>query len=401
MKRKNLRKIVPALVVCAVIYLVFLAGYLTGKQVPITSLSSGRIVNTESGKPSKVDFSLFWEAWNRVVEKSAGNPDAKKMVDGAISGMVSSLGDPYTVYFSEDDNKRFKEDISGEFGGIGVEIVQKNNLPTVVAPLPDSPAEKTGLKANDIIAEVDGTKTTDMSFNETIDKIRGEKGTKVKLKVVREGASDPLSFEVQRDTITVKSVQWDLKNVDGKKFEYVKIRQFGDDTDQLFGEAVSDIQKNKPDGVVVDLRNNPGGYLESAIDLSSYFVDGVVVSEKGKDGKSKEYKATHSASLKNYKLTVLVNGGSASASEIFSGAMQDRGAGKLIGEKTFGKGSVQELVEMSDGSAVKVTVANWYTPNGRQITGQGIEPDVKVTDDEKTKDDEQLNRAYDYLKNGK
>ncbi len=384
-------------------YFFFIGGYVLGlKGIKITTAGVGRIVGTETNKPSDVDFSLYWEAWNKLKEKTVLGPDSKKMLQGSISGMLASLGDPYTIYFEPDENKRFREDIAGEFGGIGIEIIPKNGYPTVVAPLSGSPAEKAGIKANDIIMEVDGSKTAEIGFDTTINKIRGDKGTKVNLKMAREGTEAPTSIDVTRDTIIVKSVEWNYQDQDGKKYLIVKIRQFGSDTAALFGGVVDEALRARPDGIIVDLRNNPGGYLETSVDLASNFIDGgVVVSEKGKDGKSKDYKTTGRPRLKGFKVAVLVNKGSASASEIFSGALQDRGGGKIIGDKTFGKGSVQELADLSDGSAIKVTVAKWYTPSGRSIDEQGIEPDVQVGNSDETSADEQLDRAFEYLKTGK
>ncbi len=367
-----------------------------------TRIGDSKIVNLNLGKPKNVDFSLYWEAWSKLKDKTIYPIDAEKMIDDSISGMAASLGDPYTTFMGKSDNKRFKEDISGEFSGIGVEIIQKDGVPTIVAPLSDSPAEKAGLKPKDLIIEVDREKTSDLGFEETINHIRGEKGTEVKLLILPEGAADPVEIKVQRDTIVVKSVESETKQSAGKKILYIKIRQFGDDTAALFSEIANEAVKNKPDGIVVDFRNNPGGYLESSINLSSYFLDGgVVVNEKGKNDKTKEYKTTHESTLLGIKTAVLINGGSASASEIFAGALQDRGAGKIIGEKSFGKGSVQELVELSNGSALKITIAHWLTPAGRLIDKDGIKPDIEIADDEKTGQDEQLDRAILFITSGK
>jgi carboxyl-terminal processing protease len=358
-------------------------------------------INTNKGKPNDVDFSLFWQAWNDLKSKSADNPDNQKMLEGAINGMLSSVNDPYTVYFTKDQNKQFTEDLSGQFSGVGIELVQKNNLPTVVAPLSDSPAEKAGVKANDIILQVDGAKTSDIGFGETITKIRGEVGSKVTLLIQREGVTDPITIEIVRSTITVKSVEWKTIDSNNKNIFYIKVRQFGDDTEGLFDQAVAEAVKVNPEGVVIDLRDNPGGYLETAVNIASDFVDnGVVVSEKGTEG-NKDYKASGKAQLKNYKVDILVNGGSASASEILSGALRDRLGSKLIGEKTFGKGSVQELINLSDGSAAKITVAKWYTPSGAQIGGTGLSPDIQISNVDNSTVDAQLNRAVDYLISGK
>ena len=396
------KRIVIAVLVLLCLDMVFILGYWQGHSGNPSVLVPSDIAKLESGKPAGVDFSTFWEAWSQLKEKSVAEDSNEKMVQGAISGMLSSTGDPYTVYFTKQENDRFREDIGGQFSGIGVEIVEKNNLPTVVAPLSETPAEKAGIKPGDIILEVDGVKTSDIGFDETINRIRGSEGTKVKLKIAREGAADTIDFEITRQTITVKSVEWSEKTVDGKKVAYIKIRQFGDDTESLFAEAAKEVIKNKPDGIILDLRNDPGGYLETSVNIASYFIkDGVIVSEKGRNDNSKDYRSTGSGTLKDYKVAVLVNGGSASASEILAGALKDRKNSELIGEKTFGKGSVQELIDLSDGSAVKITVAKWFTPNGKQINGEGLEPDIKIANDDKTAADEQLDRAEQFLVTGK
>jgi len=380
---------------------VFVLGYWQGQKGSQNVLVPSQITKLESDKPTGVEFGTFWEAWNKLKEKAVAEADNNKMVQGAISGMLASTGDPYTVYFTKEENDRFREDIGGEFSGIGIEIIQKDGYPTVVAPLSESPAEKAGFKSGDIILEVDGTKTSEIGFNETIDRIRGVEGTKVTLKIVRDGVADPMTIEVVRAKITVKSVEWSEEIVSGKKVAHIKIRQFGDDTDALFDEAAKDVIKNNPEGIILDLRNDPGGYLETAVNVASYFVkDGTILTEKGRDGNSTEYRSTGKGTLKNFKVVVLVNGGSASASEIVTGALKDRLGTKIIGEKTFGKGSVQELLDLSDGSAVKITVAKWFTPNGNQINELGITPDITIVDDEKTTADDQLIRAEDYITKG-
>ena len=380
----------------------FWFGFSYGRgNVPILQNSSSQIINKESGKPGQIDFSIYWDAWNKLAEKAVTKPDQQKMIYGSISGMLSSLNDPYTVFFTPEDAKRFKEDIQGEFDGIGVEIIQKNGLPTIVAPLSKTPAESAGLRAGDIIMEVGGSKTIEMGFNEVVDKIRGPKGSKVILKIVREGKDQAFDVEVTRDTIVVKSVEWEYKEQDNKKIAVVKVRQFGDDTNSLFETFTNDVLRNKVDGIIIDLRNNPGGYLESAITLSSYFIDGgTVVEEKDRNDNIKKYSVNRKAKLKDIQTAVLVNKGSASASEIFAGALQDRKRGKIIGEKTFGKGSVQEIVELDDKSAVKITVAKWLTPNGRTINGEGISPDIVIVNSEDGKTDDQSERAVQFLTKG-
>lgn len=403
-KKKHLwlKRIIFVAIVLLCLDAVFILGYWSGQKGEISALVPSQISQLNIGKSSSVNFSTFWEAWNLLKSKSVQNIDDKKMVEGAITGLLGSADDPYTTYFTKEENDRFREDIGGEFSGIGIEIIEKDNVPVIVAPISDTPADKAGLKPEDIIVEIDGTKTSDIGFNDTINRIRGTEGTKVTLKIIRAGSTDPITFEITRAKITVKSVEWSEKTVDGKKIAYIKIRQFGDDTDDLFESAAKDVIKNNPDGIIIDLRNDPGGYLETSVNIASYFIkDGAIVTEKGRDSSSKEYRSTGNGKLKNYKVTLLVNGGSASASEILTGALKDRLNSEIIGEKTFGKGSVQELLNLSDGSAVKITVAKWFTPNGTQINGAGLTPDIAIVDDEKTTADEQLLRAEEFIVKGK
>lgn len=380
----------------------FSFGYGVGKRgidLPIPFIPA-KVSNTESGKPANVDFSIFWEAWNKLNADSVDNTNPQDLVYGAISGMLSAVNDPYTVYLKPDENKRFLEDISGEFEGIGVEITEVNSELTVVAPLPDSPAEKAGIKAKDVILEVDGQKTSDLGFETTINKIRGAAGTDVTILIKRAGSDENIKFTITREKIVVPSVTYEIKQSGGKKFEVVTLRQFGDDTDALFDKATLDIEQNKPDGIILDLRNNPGGYLDSAVNVASYFIDGgTIVSEVEKNNQKKDVKTVRRATLKSYPLALLVNEGSASASEIVAGAIKDRGRGKIIGTTTFGKGSVQILENLSDNSAVKITIAKWLTPNGSQINKVGIKPDIEVTEDQNSSTDQILEKAYEVLLN--
>ena len=399
-KPHSIGKIFSVLLVLVLVFFVFETGFYAGKNgIDLKQIK----INGNSDKPANVDFSLYWEAWNKFNANTIySSLTDKQKVYGSIAGLLQSSGDPYTVFFSPDDYKKFEQDIGGQFTGIGAELISKNGLTAVVAPLSGSPAEKAGLKANDIISKVDGKTTANMNFNDVVDEIRGQSGTQVKLEIIRAGSDKPIEMTITRQDIVVKSVTWKTISNSGKKYMYVKVSQFGDDTDQLFDQFAAEAVKAKPDGIIVDLRDNPGGYLTTAVNLSSYFVDGgTIVKEQDKNNQTKNYDTTKSALLKGFNTAVLVNGGSASASEIFSGALQDRKAGKLIGEKTFGKGSVQELLPLSDGSAIKVTVAKWLTPNGRQINEKGIEPDIAITPSTDASQDTALNRALDYLNTGK
>lgn len=357
------------------------------------------VTNKELGKPKDINFALFWEAWNKVENSFAGPIDSQKMIYGAINGALASLEDPYTMFLPPDEAKRFDETLKGSFEGIGAELEKRDNNITVVAPLEDSPAQKAGLKAQDIILKVNDEEVTNLSIDEAVEKIRGNRGTTVKLTVYREGQAQPLEISIVRDTIVLKSVTWEVKD---KNIGYIKVNLFGEDTLQLIRQAVSELQSKKVSGLIVDVRNNPGGLLETSVDMSSLFLKdrGAVVKEKDKDGKIQSFNATLPVAEGDLPMMILTNGGSASASEIFAGALQDYGRAKLIGEKTYGKGSVQALEKVSGGGSVRVTIAKWLTPKDRQIDKVGIEPDIKVElteEDVKAERDPQLTRAIEEL----
>lgn len=355
-----------------------------------------KIVNVGNGQPKDVNFSLFWDAWDVVKTNFINkNLDYKKMVNGAISGMLSSLEDPYTMFMNSEESKVFNEDLNGSFGGIGVEITVKDGLMIIIAPLDDSPAAKAGIKSKDVITKIDGEDVGNYSYAEAINKIRGEKGTNVVLTVLHEGNDEPEDIAITRDTIKNDSVKWEVKD----DVMYIRISQFGDDTYDLMNKAAQEIQNKNLSKVIVDLRDNPGGYLTSSIDVVSLFIpDGVIVQEQDRNGDVNKMSTTHIPRLKDVKLVVLINGGSASASEIFAGAMQDHKKGTIIGEKSFGKGSVQTLEKLEDGSQIKITIAKWLTPDGRAIDKQGISPDIEVKmsdDDKNTDNDIQLQKAIE------
>ena len=393
------KRVLVVFIITLVLGVVFDLGYATGIRGANlgATLPIERIINKDSDKPAEVDFAVFWESWNKLNSSYFGKVDAKTLIQGAISGMLSATGDPYTMYLKPEDNQRFLDDISGEFNGIGVEINQIDGIPTVVAPLPDSPAAKAGLKAKDVILEVDEESTLDMNFDEVINKIRGQEGTEVVLTILRAGQRESQKITIKRERIKVASVSTDVKNYQGKSFYYIKVRQFGDDTSSLFEKASDEINNGNYSGVILDLRNDPGGYLDTAVDLASYFIeDRVVVTEIDRNGSKKESKTTRKATLKDKKLVVIINEGSASASEILAGAMQDYTRATVIGQKSFGKGSIQILEELSDKGAVKITIAKWQTPNGSQIDGVGIEPDV-IIENKDAMDEEYINKALEIL----
>ena len=378
----------------------YFAGYLVGhKNLVFEEHYRPTVASKELLKPRSVDFSIFWEAWNKVMEKYVGTPDAQKMIYGAISGMMQSLGDPYSVFMQPSESKSFLEDLSGEISGIGAEMDIKDNKLLIIAPLADSPAEKAGLKPQDQVLKINDESTENMTLEEAVSKIRGQAGSKVSLTIIRAGWEQPQRFEITREKIQVKSVKWEMRP---DNIAYIQINQFGDDTTDLMQEVAQEIKAKSPKAIILDLRNNPGGYLESAVDTTSLFMpSGVVVKEQYRDGHIDEEKTTLEPILKDYKLIILINQGSASASEIVAGALQDAGRATLVGEKTFGKGSVQDLEEITGGSTLRLTVAKWLTPKGRAIDQVGIEPDIKIDlteDDQAIGRDPQLDKAIELVK---
>jgi carboxyl-terminal processing protease len=353
-----------------------------------------------------VDMGLFWAVWHSLedsyVDESA--LDRQKMAYGAIKGMAEALGDPYTVFMDPSETEEFTQNIEGEFEGIGakLEVDDDGNI-VVSTPLKDSPAEKAGLLPKDIIYKIDDEYAADLTLFEAIMKIRGEIGTPVTLTILREGAKAPVEITIIRAKIDVESVE---KKVLDDGIVYVAVNQFSDDTSVEFSKAIADLVLNEPKGLIVDLRYNGGGYLDIAIDiLSQIFESGIpAVSVQRRDLADNEtlYTDERGKKLLNTPLVVLVNDGSASASEIVAGAVQDHKRGILMGTQTFGKGSVQEVEMLEDGSSLRFTIAKWLTPNGRLIDHIGITPDIIVEnydDDVKAGIDRQLDEAVKYLKN--
>jgi carboxyl-terminal processing protease len=360
---------------------------------------------------SGVSLDSFWESWGILNKRFYGEISDQKRIDGAIGGMVAGLGDPYTAYFPKQQDKIFREDLQGKFGGIGAQLELRNGLVTVVAPLHGTPAETAGLKAGDVILKINQTSTEGIAVDDAVSQIRGEKGTKVTLTIGRAGQKS-FDIDVVRDTIVVKSV---VEGVDWNDPEiaYIKINQFGDDTASQFSTFLSDTTKASKKGIIIDLRNNPGGFLEKAIQMIGMVIpekpvsdikelsDRVVVMEKYKDKADDRLRATNAPINTSIPIVLLVNGGSASASEIMAGALRDYGRATMIGTKTFGKGSVQDLVELKGGGSVKVTIAHWLTPKGTEINGKGIEPDVVLdlpADVLPSTTDVQVQKALEILK---
>ncbi len=335
-----------------------------------------KIINLYSQNRSSVaDFNQFWDIWNKVKEKYVGQPvDEVKLFYGAMEGMVAGLGDPYSVYFPPVKAKEFAKDLSGEFEGIGAELGLKDNQPIIIAPLPGSPAEKAGLKAGDKIYSVNKEDILKLTLDEIVGKIRGPEGTVVILTISHDGMEKAQDVSVTRQKIDVPSVSFEMKP---GNIAYLRVSYFNDKTSTEFDKAVKQILAKSPKGLVLDLREDPGGYLDTAVEVASEWIaGGVVVKEKYSNGKVDEYNSSGAHRLVDLKTIVLVDSGSASGSEIVAGALQDYGKATLVGEKTYGKGSVQEFEALPDGSALKITVAKWFTPKDRSIDKEGIMPDV-------------------------
>lgn len=374
---------------------------LAKKESALTGQVIGKYQKNAGDRLSKdVDFNLFWQVWDLLhkdfVKKDKLNE--KELFYGAIHGMVAAAGDPYTVFMNPKVAAEFDSDLAGTFEGIGAEIGIKKGELTVIAPLPETPAEKAGLRAGDKIISINNESTVGMTVEQAVSKIRGPKNSQVVLKIFRQDFDQPKDFKIARDVITVKSVRTEARK-DG--IFVITITNFNNDTEQLFAKAASQAVEANPKGIILDLRNNPGGYLDTAIEVASRWIeDGIVVTEKFSDQKKNEYLARGLARLKDFPTIVLINQGSASASEIVAGALQDTGKAKLVGKQSFGKGSVQILENLSDGSSIKITVAQWLTPKGNNINEQGIKPDVEVDLTEKDYEagkDPQLDKAVEML----
>lgn len=351
--------------------------------------------------PQDLDFSLFWEAYHKLKERFVEPEKIKEedVVFGAISGMVESIGDPYTVFFDPEDTKKFLEDITGRFEGVGMEIGIRNNGLQVIAPLEGTPAQKAGLRAGDRIIKVDGKLTTELTLEEAVTLIRGEKGTKVVLTIFRETWDAPKDIEIERAVIEVPSLKWEL--LEGN-IAYIKIYHFSEKASFDFSRASIQILTSGAERIILDLRNNPGGYLEVARDIAGFFLkkgEVVVIEDSGRE--KREYKARGNAIFLGYPLVVLINEGSASGAEILAGALKDNLDIILIGETSFGKGSVQQLERLKGGSSLKITTAKWLTPQGKIITDVGLEPDIKVEmteEDYQEGRDPQLDKAIEVIK---
>lgn len=348
-----------------------------------------------------VDFNEFWEVWDYVKDNYvADEVSDERLFYGALQGMVGSLGDPYSVFLEPTTSAQFQQDLSGSFEGIGAEIGIRNDRLTIIAPLPGNPAERAGLKAGDTVLQIDDYNAVELALDEAVGHIRGPKGTKVTLEILRNGEKEPRTFTITRDTIAIVSVSWQMLDDD---IAHLQLKYFNEDTLGRFRQAANQIAAAKPKGIILDLRNNPGGFLTTAIEVVSFWTgpNRVVVGEQQRNAETVGHKPENQQALfEGIPTVVLINRGSASGSEIVAGALQDYGVATLVGETSFGKGSVQDLRQLEDGASVKLTIARWLTPKGRQIHGTGIAPDVEVKPAENGSEeqlDPQLDKAVELL----
>lgn len=387
--------------------LVLFGAFIGGYYVAVTSRVDA-IERTVADE--RVDLTEFWETLELVRERfvakdGSSEIDNDVLVQGAIRGMVDALGDPYTLYMDGQETEEFAEDIKGSFEGVGMEIGIREEALVVISPLKGSPSEAAGMRTGDVILKIGATSTVGIEVEEAVSYIRGPKGTKVSLLVGREGVKEPITVEITRAAIVVPTVETEKRD-DG--VFVISLYSFNQQAIRQFKQALKEFVVSKTDKLVLDLRGNPGGYLESAVDIASWFLPAgkIVVTEEFGSNSDQEPEEMRSKGYElfgdNLKMVVLVNEGSASASEILAGALQDHDVAKLVGQPTFGKGSVQELVKLRDGASLKITIARWLTPDGRSISDGGLTPDVEVEFDrerfEKDKYDTQLERAVEEVK---
>ncbi|MFA6485762.1 MAG: S41 family peptidase [Candidatus Magasanikbacteria bacterium] len=384
----------------------YVRGQITGDSgnVEISKLLNFK---RNANRSDSVDFNEFWNVWDKIREKyvKSGTVKDTDLFYGAVQGLVYALGDPYSVYLPPKSADEFAKSLSGEFEGIGAEIGLKLGQLVVVSPLPDSPAQKAGLRPGDQILAIDKVDTTGMDSTAAVMKIRGQAGTPVVLMIARAGSTKTIDITIIRAKINVPSVMFEWKGdpaSDGAgKVAYVRVMQFNENTTGDFDRYVRQLKKDGAKAMILDLRNNPGGYLDSAVTMASEWIkDGKIVSERFSSTTINTHETEGEHRLFGLKTAVLINGGSASASEIVAGALQDHKSATIIGEKSFGKGSVQEFETFDDGSALKLTVAEWLTPNGKNINESGITPDIEVIEDfekEKVGEDVMIDRALQIL----
>ncbi len=382
--------------------IVFSFGFFIGKTSQPSIEKIEGLYSKEVGQPAKVDFSLFWDAWH-VIEKKYVDRDQlnrQGMIYGAISGLVKSLDDPYSVFMEPQESKKFIDDMGGSFEGIGAEIGMRKGILTVITPLEGNPAQRAGLKAGDKILKVDDTLTADLTIDEAVNLIRGPKGTEVVLLIARDKWDEAKEIKIVRDTIQIPIIKWEIKE---DNIAYIQLYHFTENSAAEFARVIGEVLNSQPKGIILDVRNNPGGYLEVAVDIASWFLPKgeLVVMEDFGNGEKNEHRSKGYEDLEDMPTVVLINQGSASASEILAGALRDIKGIKIVGQKSFGKGSVQQLEKLKGGSSVKITVAKWLTPAGVSIREEGITPDIDIeitSEDIDEMRDPQLVKALELLR---
>ena len=398
-KQRKIFLIIGSILVLAI---VFGSGAIFGysQRPEVEKITS--VFNKEREKPPEIDFEPFWRAWRIVEEKYAGTDDInrQKMVWGAIQGALASLGDPYTTFFPPEEKKLFESEIKGSFGGVGMEIGLRKGILTVISPIKGTPAFRTGIKPGDKILKIDEKETLDISTDEAVRLIRGEPGTNVSLLILSEASDAPREVLVTREIIQIPVIDTEVKD----NVFIIQLYNFSERTPQEFQSAMKKFSTSGTDRIILDLRNNPGGFLEVAVDVSSWFLEPgqIVAREKFKNGDETLYRSRGYKTINNLPLVVLVNNGSASASEIVAGALRDHKVATMVGQKTFGKGSVQELIDLTGDTSLKITIARWLTPNGDSISESGLIPEVEIknTEDDESKGiDRELEKAIETVKN--
>ena len=396
MHKEKYQKTIRALGILALAFVVFVVGAYAGTQKTIAKIlepaaftNAQSLSGVSSTAPSNENLSEFWYVWNLMNQKysfTTTAPTDQDKIYGAISGMVSSYKDPYTEFFPPQEAQLFNDQVTGSFGGVGLEVGMQDGLITVIAPLKGSPADAAGLKSRDIITAINGQKTSLMNLDTAISLIRGNVGTQVTLTVLRGGSSDPLHFTITRKVVSLPTIDTATK---GDVF-VISLYSFTQDSANLFKGALQKFIDSGKKKLIIDLRDNPGGYLDDAVDIASYFlpVGQTVVKEDSGGAIPEVVDSSKGFTLlsANPQMVVLINGGSASASEILSGALSEHGVAKIVGTQSYGKGSVQQVMNLPDGAAVKITVAKWLTPNGISISQKGITPDVVVDESGAVKD---------------
>lgn len=408
------KRLVPilALVMAAALFFGsgFFWGFKFGRKVPEKIIVRG-ITDITGAASTTADFGIFWQAWQLINERYLNSEKVtdQQKIYGAVRGLVNSLGDPHSVFFTPEEGKKFNEDIQGNFSGIGAEIGIRKNRLMVISPLKDSPAIKAGLRPGDEILKIDSRSTEGISVEEAVRLIRGPENTEVVLTILRDDWDKPRDFKIIRAPIIVPTLDFEMKE---GNIAYIQLYSFNSNTNLLFLKAVLEAMLKKARGMVLDLRGNPGGYLQVAVDLAGWFLPRgtLVVTEVGKEGVPHKFTSYGNEALVKMPVVVLINQGSASASEILAGTLRDNRGVKLIGERSFGKGTVQEIESLRDGSSVKLTVAHWVLPSGKILENQlsngeekagGLEPDieVKMTEEDIEKGrDPQLEKALEILK---